>query len=49
VTDKSITVYKDLQSAPLADGIPVEVAVLCDDPEIGPTAVIIRFPAGYLS
>jgi hypothetical protein len=44
-----MTAYKDLQSAPLADGIPVEVAVLWDDPEIGPAAVMIRFPAGYLS
>ena len=49
MTDKSITAYKDLQFAPLADGSPVEVAVLWGGPEIDHAAVMIRFPEGYLS
>lgn len=47
MTEKSITAYEDLQFAPLADGSPVEVSVLCGDPEIGPAAVLVRFPEGY--
>jgi quercetin dioxygenase-like cupin family protein len=47
VTEKSITAYEDLQFSPLADGSPVEVAVLWGNPEIGPAAVMVRFPEGY--
>ena len=47
MTIKTLTAYDDLQFAPLAEGSPVEVAVLWGNPETGPAAVIVRFPAGY--
>lgn len=46
--EKSITAYKDLPFAPLAEeGGPVEIAVLWGNPETGPAAVLVRFPGGY--
>lgn len=47
MTEKSITAYADLQFAPLAEGSPVEVAVLWGDPATGPATVMVRFPEGY--
>ena len=47
MTEKTLTAYEDLQFAPLAEGNPVEVAVLWGSPEIGPAAVMVRFPEGY--
>jgi quercetin dioxygenase-like cupin family protein len=47
VTEKTITAYEDLQFVPLAEGSPVEVAVLWGNPETGPAAVVVRLPEGY--
>ena len=43
----SMTSYEDLQFAPLAEGSPVEAAVLWGDPITGPAAVMVRFPEGF--
>lgn len=45
--ENTITAYEDLPFAPLAEGSPVEIAVLWGDPETGPAAVMVRFPEGY--
>lgn len=45
--EKSITAYEDMSFTPLSDGNPVQVAMLWGNPEIGPAAVMVRFPAGY--
>jgi quercetin dioxygenase-like cupin family protein len=47
MTERSMTAYEDLQFAPLAEGSPVEVAMLWGNPETGPAAVMVRFPEGY--
>ena len=47
MTDKSITACEDLQFGPIAEGSPVQVALLWGDPETGPAAVLVRFPEGY--
>ena len=47
MTEKSLTAYEDMQFVPLAEGNPVEVAVLWGNPETGPAAVMVRFPEGY--
>jgi quercetin dioxygenase-like cupin family protein len=47
VTTQSVTAYEDLQFGPLAEGSPVEVALLWGDPATGPAAVMVRFPEGY--
>ena len=47
MTEKSITAYEDLPFAPLAEGSPVEIALLWGDPATGPAAVLVRFPQGY--
>ena len=47
MTEKVVTAYEDLQFAPLAEGSPVEVAILWGNPETGPAAVMVRFPEGY--
>jgi len=47
MTDKAITAYEDLPFAPLAEGSPVEAALLWGDPATGPAAVLVRFPEGY--
>jgi len=47
MTDKTITAYDDLNFNPIAEGSPVEVAVLWGDPSTGPAAVMVRFPEGY--
>ena len=44
---KSITAYENLQFGPIAEGSPVEVALLWGDPATGPAAVLVRFPEGY--
>ena len=44
--EKSITAYEDLHFASLAEGSPVEVALLWGNPETGPAAVMVRFPEG---
>jgi len=48
VTEKSLTAYEDVQFTPLAEGSPVEIAPLWGDPASGPSAVLIRFPQGYM-
>jgi quercetin dioxygenase-like cupin family protein len=45
--EKTVTAYEDLPFAPLAEGSPVEIAVLWGNPETGPVAVMVRFPEGY--
>ena len=45
--EKTITAYQDLPFAPLAEGSPVEIALLWGNPETGPAAVMVRFPEGY--
>lgn len=47
MTEKTITAYEELPFAPLAEGSPVEIAVLWGNPESGPAAVMVRFPEGY--
>lgn len=47
MTEKTITAYEDLPFAPLAEGSPVEIALLWGNPETGPAAVLVRFPEGY--
>lgn len=47
MTEKTITAYENLPFAPLAEGSPVEIAVLWGNPETGPAAVMVRFPEGY--
>ena len=47
MTEKSMCAYEDLQFAPLAEGSPVELALLWGNPETGPAAVMVRFPEGY--
>ena len=47
MNNANVTAFKDLQFAPLAEGSPVEVAMLWGDPETGPAAVMVRFPEGY--
>ena len=45
--ESTITSYKDLQFAPLAEGSPVEAALLWGNPETGPAAVMVRFPRDF--
>jgi quercetin dioxygenase-like cupin family protein len=45
--DKTLTAFEDLQFAPLAEGSPVQVALLWGDPGTGPAAVMVKFPEGY--
>jgi quercetin dioxygenase-like cupin family protein len=45
--EKSITPYEALQFGPIAEGSPVEAALLWGDPAKGPAAVMVRFPEGY--
>jgi quercetin dioxygenase-like cupin family protein len=47
MTDKCLTAYNDLEFGPIAEGNPVEVALLWGNPETGPAAVLVRFPEGY--
>jgi quercetin dioxygenase-like cupin family protein len=47
MTETSITSYENLEFAPVAEGSPVEVAMLWGDPVNGPVAVLVRFPEGY--
>jgi len=47
MTEKRMMAYEDLQFGPLAEGSPVEVAMLWGNPQTGPAAVMVRFPAGY--
>ena len=47
MTEKTITAYDDLPFVPLAEGSPVEIAMLWGNPETGPAAVMVRFPEGY--
>lgn len=47
MTEKSITAYDDLQFGPIAEGSPVEVALLWGDPATGPATVVVRLPEGY--
>jgi len=47
MTDKTMTTYDDLQFGPLAEGSPVQVALLWGNPETGPAAVMVKFPEGY--
>ena len=47
MTQKTVTAYEELSFVPLAEGSPVEIAVLWGNPETGPVAVMVRFPEGY--
>lgn len=47
MTEKTISAYDDLPFAPLAEGIPVEIAMQWGNPETGPAAVMIRFSEGH--
>lgn len=47
MTDKSMIAYDDLQFGPIAEGSPVDIALLWGNPETGPAAVLVRFPEGY--
>jgi len=45
--EKSVIAYEDLQFAPLAEGSPVQMAMLWGNPETGLAAVMVRFSEGY--
>jgi quercetin dioxygenase-like cupin family protein len=47
MTTKTVTAYEDLQFGPLAEGSPVQAALLWGNPETGPAAVMVRFPEGF--
>lgn len=47
MTEKSVIAYEDLQFAPLAEGSPVQMAMLWGNPETGLAAVMVRFSEGY--
>lgn len=47
MTEKTITAYEDLPFAPLAEGSPVEIAVLSGNPETGPVVIMVRLSEGY--
>ena len=47
MTEKTVIAYGNLPFAPLAEGSPVEIAMLWGNPETGPAAVMVRFPEGY--
>ncbi len=47
MTEKSITAYEELQFGPIAEGSPVEAALLWGNPATGPAAVLVRFPEGF--
>ena len=47
MTEKTITAYDDLQFGPIAEGSPVEVALLWGNPITGPATVLVRFPEGH--
>ena len=47
MTEKIMTDYEDLPFAPLAEGSPVQMAVLWGNPETGPCALMVKFPEGY--
>ncbi|NNC65685.1 MAG: DUF4437 domain-containing protein [Gammaproteobacteria bacterium] len=47
MTEKSLTAFEDLQFGPIAEGSPVEAALLWGNPETGPAAVLVRFPEGF--
>ena len=46
MTEKTVTAFENLQFAPLAEGSPVQIAMLWGNPETGPAAVMVRFPEG---
>jgi quercetin dioxygenase-like cupin family protein len=45
--EKSITAFEDLEFGPIAEGSPVSAALLWGNPEVGPAAVLVRFPEGF--
>ena len=47
MAEQTLVAYEDLPFASLAEGSPVEIAVLWGNPETGPAAVMVRFPEGY--
>ena len=47
MTARTMTAYEDLAFGPLAEGSPVEAALLWGNPETGPAAVMVRFPEGF--
>jgi quercetin dioxygenase-like cupin family protein len=47
MTEKSAIAFEDLEFGPLGEGSPVEAALLWGNPETGPAAVMVRFPAGF--
>lgn len=47
MTQQTLTAYEDLSFARLAEGSPVEIAMLWGNPETGPAAIMVRFPEGY--
>lgn len=47
MSEKSVTAYEDLPFAPLGEGSPVQAALLWGNPQTGPAAVLVRFPAGF--
>jgi len=47
MSSQNLTAYEDLPFTPIAEGSPVEIALLWGNPETGPAAVMVRFPEGY--
>jgi hypothetical protein len=47
MTERTITAYEGLQFGPIAEGSPVEAAVLWGNRETGPAASMIRLSEGY--
>ena len=47
MTEKMVIDYEDFQFSPLAEGSPVQGALLWGNPETGPAAIMVKFPEGY--
>lgn len=48
MSEKTQIAYEDLPFAPLAEGSPIEIAMLWGNPETGPAAIMVRLPAGHV-
>lgn len=47
MAEKTVTAFDELEFGPIAEGSPVQAALLWGNPEVGPAAVLVRFPEGF--
>ena len=47
MAEKTVTAFDELEFGPIAEGSPVSAALLWGNPEVGPAAVLVRFPEGF--